>query len=306
MPQIKATIAADFFRVIDPAYDRLTRAPSDDTLLEISLAPGEYTNEHFKLIDRHNSGRIAVWIHAEDPQQPPLLTNLNTNISAREIRLENLIFKDSHDGSPPVSLTARDRIQIDKCAFIGLRRSAWPEGEPIIEMQPGFAGKAAPTLSVRQSWFINNSQPGNSPLLNLTATNRAWSRVDFEYVAFLNNSAVFGLLLGATEQMRLRECFLQAWPDFIMVDSPRTKLSVENCIIVGDDFIRDRVDQDASSGRITPEHLDQLADDAPPRFTLTGNQHYTNADQLKFDHWIRQAVQGAAPDLQAIAAQIGS
>jgi|GEM_PF-5781397 len=296
---IKVERSADFYRVLEWAYDRLTRSSSDETLLEVSLAPGNYEGTNFKAIDRDGGGKIALWVRAEDPQQPPVLSDGSFTISGREIQLDNIIFKNTYTSGPIISLVARDRICVTGCAFAELKRDAYPDDEALIEMRPSFEGGVAPTLQIRDSCFIANEQRSPSYLIDLAAPNHAWEQVDFQQVVFVQNKVDRGLRVGGTEQIKMRECFLDFIPTFFAIDSAYTALSISHSTLIGEPVIQERASL-SQPQRITPAYLKSLEREGSERFNFIDNHCYDSLGNLDLEYWIQAVSEGTIPTPNAL------
>ncbi|MEM9948998.1 MAG: hypothetical protein AAF810_23440 [Cyanobacteria bacterium P01_D01_bin.36] len=304
MMQVHVSHPTEFFKVVEPAYNRLIQTGDDTTTLDIALAPGQYDGEHFKVIDRQNSGHVAVRVHAADPLHPPVLTNLTINLSGRSLHLENLVIADSTATNSVVTLRARDEIVVSNCAFVGLKRSPWPPDGSLATIEPAFGGTAA-RLLMHDCWWLGNCQGGTGYLLDLSGQQTSWASVNFERVVFLDNQFDLGIRLGALQSVAFEKCLLHAVTTLTQVEYVGTRLQVCNSVLIGKPCIDDLVDFDASA-RITPGVLLELNPDVPPRFTLMDNQQF-DADileQLDLPKLVQQARRGVISDIKALVAKL--
>jgi hypothetical protein len=297
--QINVTQAEDFFRVVEPAYDRLLKAAGDDTL-EIVFAPGHYDGELFKVIDRFDKGTIAVHVRAADPALPPLITDGIAHIAARAIRLEHIIVADSMGDSPLITLNARDEILLDHCAFVNLRRGAWPPSDPLAEICPAFNSNQ-PRLIMRDCWWMGN-RGEHSPFMAMRGQYDMWAEVTFERVVFLDNGFDEGIGLAGAVDVRFDNCLLHTPP--IQVAAARTELQITGSLLVGEEIVHNTVDAQAVK-RIGPADLLVLADGDDDTSYAENRVFPPDAiEHLDLDAWLRHVRGGAAPDIEALAAAL--
>src|SRR4051794_1686057 len=91
---VEVSEAADFYRVVYPAYDRLRTHGEGEGVsqLELVLAPGTYSGVNLSLGDGLDARPIDLVVRAADPARPPILHDLAFNLTARSVRLAGLVF----------------------------------------------------------------------------------------------------------------------------------------------------------------------------------------------------------------------
>lgn len=304
--KIEARRPADFFRVLDPAYDHFVQNMPEDPTFEVVFTEADYRDESFKLLDLRDAGRADVKLSARDPDGRVRLSGGYVQIDARTIQLDGLTLDDFQSSYPSLLLQARTGIDLTNCAFTRLSHHPDYAGEALMRLRPGFRESAPTHLHIDACAWIGCHQRKEGALISLADMQRRWSSVVIENSIFLGCEAAQGILLGMTEQITLRHCFVQTFPAFLVVESPNTRLTVEDCILVGDDFIVDASGgEDApEQARITPENLDRLTGETPDQFAFRGNRVFPAAAAAGIDvpGWIDSVQRGILPTVEELTA----
>ncbi|MBE2272155.1 MAG: right-handed parallel beta-helix repeat-containing protein [Anaerolinea sp.] len=296
--EVKVEQAADFFRVVDPAYDRFVRAAADDARFEVVLAGDEFRGENLKLMDLHGVGSADVSVHPAHATSTRLSGGY-VQISARSIDMERIVLSQVDSSYPALALTARNSIRLTKCGFIDLQHRPSYAGEWLMQMRPGFRADEPAQLHIDQCAWIGTMQAQNSSLLSLADAQRRWSSVTFDGCVFLANQAGQGIVLGGAGEVTFRNCFLHTFPAFLVIDAPVTRVTLENCIILheGDDWMTFTAAAVDAQERYVPERID---DDAPQqeRIVLLNNRTYARGDAARID--VEAVKQGHLPEPGAL------
>jgi hypothetical protein len=201
---VEISEAADFYREVYPAYDRV-RATDGEDCLEIALSPGTYTGVNLSIGDGLGARPIDIVVRAADRAHPPILHDLAFSLSARSVRLDGLVFAHARMEAPVIHLVVASTLRIEHCALIDAASLAPRDGR-LVELV-AFGGSEPATASLSNSWFIRNwALDGGAMLACVPTPPHFFDKIEFDNVAFLENHATASIAPGVTSTVQLTNC----------------------------------------------------------------------------------------------------
>lgn len=307
-------------------YDRLVygeQAPL--ALLEIVLKPGVYeSSPSLSMAATQPLGRnVNILIRGEDPARPPVLKDLQVRLSGDTVRMENLVFRGWSHVSPMLQVWVGSAFEMQGCAFVENLR-AGKEGGSLVSVTASYE-TGPKTALIKDTWFVRNGQSQPTTLVAFATQHPdMFSAIDFDHVAFVDNSVACGVSPAFTDALRLRDSFVygsvfaEPTSRFAWAMAPRTRVSFEQSLIVttrADQLIGYGVTNELPRERFQPLSISggtvylREGGGLPgiqvnqARIVDGGGKRVVGKKEI--DAIVAQALKGVRPDLAALKRQLG-
>jgi len=202
--------SSDDIAALYVTYIELVDSGREETL-DIVLAPGDYGVASIGPIRLDLGGnpepkdpKIDVILRGASADPPAVLRDLGMLVTARSLRLENLILT----GRSQALLEARvaRAFELESCVVLG---NSWggPWGGVLMRVL-GVHGQPAYSVDIADTWFVRNSQQSQAALLALApATGSFIDEVRLRRVTFLENSTHADLQVHEARAIRADDVF---------------------------------------------------------------------------------------------------
>jgi hypothetical protein len=245
---------ADYDEFIDKVFDA-----KGDTL-DIVFSAAEYENGTFKV--DCDAGLKQLKLRG---QANAALASSSMSVCADRIEVEKLVFDTRRVFNAVFAARVKETITLRQCAWIRAFLSE-QQGLSIIHLEPR---SDSVQLMMANSWVMGNTTNAGHHILSVrSATSGAFTTMNFQQTAFIDNRADVMIAAVTGDTINLSDCFVLVRDDKTVFLGSRTanaQINFTDCTIIAPS-LRQLVTQWAGNGTVRFERcrLYLSADDSVP------------------------------------------